>query len=349
MKRAAVAEARIRQPSDFEAEYDAGVTAMAFSDTGTLAVTLGDGSVQLVGPDQSVRAVQAHDGAALCLALDIDGQGFVSGGDDGRLMRSTAEGSTQELVHAPGRQIDVLAVSRLANARAVAIGREVRLLASSGKVSAQTSDHPSTVTGLAFDPKGKRLAASHYGGVSLWWTASLGSAPQRLDWRGSHISVTWSPDGAFLMTAMQECELHGWRLRGNEPMAMRGYAAKVRSVDWLARPQWLVTAGAECVIAWPFAGSGPQGKAPAELCKDFGSLVSRVAVHPKQPLVAAGFEDGCVAICSVTSGLDNRVFRIRPPDGGRVTALVWSPDGLRLAVGTDAGALSLFDLVYDGA
>ena len=349
MKRASVAEARVRQPRDFEVEYDTGVTAMAFSDIGTLAATLGDGSVQLVGPDQSVRAVQAHDGAALCLALDIDGQGFVSGGDDGRLVRTDAKGSTQALMSVPGRQIDVLAVSRPVKARVVAIGREVRLLVSSGDISAQTSDHPSTVTGLAFNPKGKRLAVSHYGGISLWWTASLGSAPERLDWRGSHISVTWSPDGAFLMTAMQECELHGWRLRGNEPMAMRGYAAKVRSMDWLARPQWLVTAGAECVIAWPFAGAGPQGKVPKELCKDVGSLVTRVAVHPKQPLIAAGFDDGCVAICSVTSGLDDRVFRIRLPDGGRVTALVWSLDGLRLAVGTDAGALSLFDLVYDGA
>jgi WD40 repeat protein len=348
MRRASVTELPVREPRDFEVEYDAGVTAMVFADTGTLAVTLGDGSLQLVGPDQSLRAVQAHDGAALCLALDIDGRSFVSGGDDGRLVRTNADGSMQELVRAPGRQIDVLAVSRPANARAVALGREVRLLTSSGE-SAYTSSHPSTVTGLAFNPKGKRLAVSHYGGVSLWWTASLGSTPQRLDWRGSHISVTWSPDGAFLMTAMQECELHGWRLKGNEPMAMRGYATKVRSMDWLAKPQWLVTAGADCVIAWPFAGAGPQGKAPAELCKDVGSLVTHVAVHPQQPLVAAGFEDGCVAICSVTSGSGDRIYRLRPPGGGRVTALAWSQDGARLATGSNMGMLSLFDLVYDGA
>src|SRR6516164_5914437 len=31
----------------------------------------------------------------------------------------------------------------------------------------ETADHPSTVTGLAFNPKGKRLAVSHYGGVTL--------------------------------------------------------------------------------------------------------------------------------------------------------------------------------------
>ncbi|HYZ22943.1 MAG TPA: WD40 repeat domain-containing protein, partial [Rhodopila sp.] len=223
VRRASLAEPRLREPRDFETEYGAGVTAAAFSDAGTLAAALGDGSIQLIDADHTARAAQAHDGAALCLALDVDGQGFVTGGDDGRLVRTANDGSTVELLSAPGRQIDVLAVSRPANARAVAIGKEVRLLDRAGAVLARTSDHPSTVSGLAFNPKGKRLAVSHYGGVSLWWTASFGGTPQRLDWRGSHIGVTWSPDGAFVMTAMQECELHGWRLKDGESMAMRGY------------------------------------------------------------------------------------------------------------------------------
>ncbi|HYZ23253.1 MAG TPA: WD40 repeat domain-containing protein, partial [Rhodopila sp.] len=132
-------------------------------------------------------------------------------------------------------------------------------------------------------------------------------------------------------------------------MAMRGYAAKVRSMDWLAKPPWLATAGAECVIAWPFTGAGPQGKAPAELCQGAGALVTRVAVHPNQPLLAAGFDDGRVAVCGLSSEPDNRTFPIRPADGGRVTALVWSRDGTRLAVGTEAGALSVLDLSYAGS
>jgi WD40 repeat protein len=344
-----LAESRIVQPLDFETGFDAGVIALVFSDAGLLAAALGDGSLRLVDEDEAVRTVQVHDGAALCLALDIDGQGFVTGGDDGRLMRTTEDGSVAPLLAAPGRQIDVLAVSRSARLRAVAVGKEVRLLDRTGGVCARTSDHPSTVLGLAFNPKGKRLAAAHYGGVTLWWTASLGGTPQRLDWRGSHIGVTWSPDGTYVMTAMQECELHGWRLKDSESFSMAGYTAKVRSMDWLAKPPWLATAGSGCVVAWSFAGSGPQGKAPAELCSGIGPLVTRVAVHPKQPLIAAGFDDGAVAVCGLRSGPEDAVFRVRPADGGRVTALAWSPDGTRLAVGTEAGGLSLFDLSYSGA
>jgi WD40 repeat protein len=36
--------------------------------------------------------------------------------------------------------------------------------------------------------------------------------------------------------------------------------------------------------------------------------------------------------------------RLRWPDWERVTTLAWSPDGTRLAVGTETGAISLFDL-----
>jgi WD40 repeat protein len=341
-----LAERRPRQPRDFAAAYDAAITAVAFSETDVLAVALGDGSIQLIGPDGTVRAEQVHGGAALCLAVDIDGHGFITGGDDGRLVRSAIDGSACELLSAPGRQIDVLAVSRPANARAVAIGREVRLLDATGGVRTCASSHPSTVSGLAFNPKGKRLAVSHYGGVTLWWTNARGGSPQRMEWRGSHIGVTWSPNGAYVMTAMQECELHGWRLADGESMALSGYATKVRSMDWLARPAWLVTAGARSVVAWPFAGSGPQGKAPIELCRGVGRLATRVAVHPKQPLVAAGFDDGSVAVCALPNQVDDGIFRIRPSGGGQVTALAWSRDGRQLAIGTEAGILSLFDLSY---
>jgi WD40 repeat protein len=259
------------------------------------------------------------------------------------------DGGLTELTRAPGRQIDVLAVSHAAKALAAGVGREVRLLDANGKVRACASDHPSSVSGLAFNPKGKRLAVAHYGGVTLWWTATLGQTPKRLAWRGSHIGVSWSPDGSYLMTAMQECELHGWRVADGSDFAMRGYAAKVRSMDWLANPPTLATSGADCVVAWPFSGSGPQGKPPVEIGQGIGRLVTQVAVHSTRPLVATGFDDGGVAICEVTTDRESRAIRLRPADGYRISALAWSHDGARLAAGTDGGTVSLFDLAPRGA
>lgn len=335
-------------PPGLETAFEAAVTGAVFTEAGLLAASLGDGTVQFVGPDNEVQTVQAHDGAVLRLVLDIDGRSVVTGGDDGLVVRSLLDGTRTELMAAPGRQIDVLTASRAAKARAVAVGKEVRLIGEDGAVRAREADHPSTVSGLAFNPKGKRLAVAHYGGVTLWWAATIGQSPTRLAWRGSHISVCWSPDGAYLMTAMQECSLHGWRVAGGEDFAMSGYAAKVRSMDWLAKPPMLVTAGADCVIAWPFAGSGPQGKPPLEVGQGIGQLVTQVAVHPGRPLMAAGFNDGRVAICELTADREKRALRLRPGDGGRVSALAWSRDGKRLAVGTAAGRLAMFDLARRG-
>jgi WD40 repeat protein len=153
-----LAESRVQVSPSTETLSDAGITSAVFSDAGLLAAALGDGAVQIIGPNGDTEIVQAHDGAALCLALDIDGRSFVTGGDDGRVVRTAADGSFAELMHAPGRQIDALAVSRPGKVRAVAVGREVRLLDATGRVRASSSDHPSTVSALAFNPKGKRLA-----------------------------------------------------------------------------------------------------------------------------------------------------------------------------------------------
>src|ERR1700722_5141286 len=93
----------VRQSRSIENEFDAGITGAVFSDAGLLAAALGDGTIRLIGANQDIRTVQAHDGAALCLARDIDGHGFVTGGDDGRLVRTSADGETAELMSAPGQ------------------------------------------------------------------------------------------------------------------------------------------------------------------------------------------------------------------------------------------------------
>lgn len=341
----ALLDAPVRAPLRRELGFDVHVSGAAFLADGTFAAALGDGSVRLIAPDGAEpRVAQAHrDGSpVLAMALDIDGTGVLTGSDDGRLARTGADGTVEPLAEFPGHQIDVLTASAAAGLRAVAAGREVRLLDRAGKMMAGNADHPSTVTGLAFNPKGKRLAVSHYGGVTLWWTASFGQGRMQLGWRGSHIGVTWSPDGSAVMTAVQERELHGWRLTEGEQMRMAGYAAKVRCFDWLARPMMLVTSGAESVLAWRFTGGGPMGKAPLELARGLGRLVTYVAVHPTRRLVAAGFDDGQVALCALDE--QENIVRLRGRDASRITALAWSRDGARLAAGTDAGAVLIYDL-----
>jgi WD40 repeat protein len=334
---------RILVPRTWHWAFDAAVTGLVFTRSGRhLGAALGDGTLRIMprhDPEASPRTVAVHDGAALCLERDLGPNAFLSGGDDGWLVRTNIDGSRELLLTAPGQWIDTIAVGE--SLRAVALGREVRILAASGTETGRSADHPSTVSGLAFNPKGKRLAVSHYDGVTLWWTSALGKTPKRFKWRGSHIGVSWSPDGAFLVTATQENELHGWRVADGVDMRMSGYARKVRSLGWVAKPLYLLSAGSESVVAWPFSRGGPMGKAPLELGDRGGPLVSVVAAHPKRPLVAFAYADGEVRVAELPG---DRMVSVKPAGEGKPTNLAWSSDGAALAVGTEDGAVCLIEL-----
>jgi WD40 repeat protein len=162
-----------------------------------------------------------------------------------------------------------------------------------------------------------------------------------LDWQGSHLGVTFSPDHKFLVTAMHEPALHGWRLADSRHMRMTGYPARVRSMSWSAGGKALATSGADTVIVWPFASKdGPMGKEPAMLAP-LQARVSVVACHPKQDLLAAGYSDGTILMVRMSDGAE---ILVRKNAAVAVAALGWNDKGTLLAFAAedgDAGLLAL--------
>ena len=182
---------------------------------------------------------------------------------------------------------------------------------------------PSTVGALAFAPKGFRLAIAHYNGVTLWFPNAQ-ATPDRLEWKGSHLGASFSPDGRFLITSMQEPTLHGWRLSDKQDMRMAGYGARVRSVGWTADGKWLATSGSTQLIFWPFqAKDGPMGKTP-KLLAPTGEQVDAVACNPEQDIVAVGCADGLVLLVRLDDGAE---VLAKKAGEAAVTALAWSADG----------------------
>ena len=159
--------------------------------------------------------------------------------------------------------------------------------------------HPSAVTGLAFDAKGKRIGASHYNGATLWFVAAKTDSPRKLEWKGSHTGFAIHPDGDAVVTAMQENALHGWRLSDGQHMRMSGYPSKTTALSFTRNGKWLASSGADAMVLWPFFGGGPMGKAPLELAGGDGILCTQVACHPQQEMVAGGFADGLVVMADV--------------------------------------------------
>lgn len=323
------------------ASWNFGDFAVAGAQNGRLmAMAFGDGSVRLFDsetPEAAPVVVSAHKGACLSLAADIDKGGFLSGGDDGRVVKIAAVGSAETLWESKGKWVEHVTAHAGAGVRAFAVGKIAYVMNKKGEL--RELAHASTVGGLAVNPKGKRIAVSHYNGVSLWWLAST-AAPSVLEWRGSHLQALWSPDGDYLITAMQENALHGWRLSDSEHMRMTGYPGKVRNIAFTRRGHHLATTGSDSVICWPFTGGGPMGKPPVEFGSAGGSLVSFVAANPKLDIVAAGFEDGSVIVGQ--PGATNTIGII-DANGSPVTTLVWNPDGDRLLVGNEAGAVHFAD------
>ena len=224
--------------------------------------------------------------------------------------------------------------------RPASVGRQLHLFDARG-TRLKTLATPTSVGGIAFDARGKRVAATHYNGCSLWFVAAKEDKPRVLEWKGSHGTVAVSPDGTHVVTAMQENALHGWRVADGQHMRMSGYPAKTRSLSFTARGRWLATSGADSVVIWPFFGGGPMGKAPTELAGGDGVLCTAVASHPQHEVVAAGFADGLVAISEIASG---KVVPVAAPGRGSVSALAWNATGTQLAFGTETGFAGLVDL-----
>ncbi len=290
----------------------------------------------LFADGEDEKTVAVHGGGIL--VSTCDGERIVTGGDDGRLVSTNASGEAKEIAaDEKKRWIDQVALGP-DNAVAWSVGKMTYVL--TGKGELRSFEAPSTVGGLCFAPKGFRLAIAHYNGVSFWFP-NAAAAPEKFEWKGSHLGVTISPDGRFLVTMMQEPTLHGWRIVDAKHMRMSGYSARVRSVSWTANGQFLATSGSEQVILWPFDGKdGPMGRQPKLLAPE-EARVSVVACHPKQPVVAAGYANGLVLLVRMDDGA---LIQVRPADGQPVTALGWDATGQTLAYGTeigDAGVLTL--------
>ena len=290
---------------------------------------LGRTAAFVLGEDKGDETRLALVGGGI-LSAATDGVSVGTGGDDGKVFSTDAKGESRLVAtDAKRRWIDHVAAGPDG---AVAWSAGKQAFAQAGKGEPKSIEVQSTVGGLSFAPKGLRLAVAHYNGVSMWFPNAQ-AAPEVLEWKGSHHHVAFSPNGQFLVTAMQEPALHGWRVVDAKHMRMSGYSARVRSFGWTMGGKWLATSGSEQLVLWPFQGKdGPMGKQP-KMFAAFAVRVTAVACHPKQEVVAVGYADGTVLLVRIDDGAE-----------GPVTALSWDAAGTLLAWGTEAGEAGVIDL-----
>ena len=182
------------------------------------------------------------------------------GGDDGQGGRDRPKGRASTLATDPKRRwIDH-----------VALGPDGALAWSAGKTAfvqakeLRQFEAPSTVGGLAFLPKGFRLAIAHYNGATLWFPNAAAAEPEKFEWKGSHLGVSVSPDGA--LPGDHDAGANAARLADRRPATYAHVRlCGPRHLGRLdgRRPAGWRPPGATQIILWPFqTKDGPMGKQP---------------------------------------------------------------------------------------
>ena len=206
-------------------------------------------------------------------------------------------------------------------------------------------EHESTIGGVSFDSKGRRLAVSRYGGVTLWkkdysnkWSSS------NLIWKGSHNKVIFSTDDRFLVTSMQENQLHFWRLKDKTDSFMSGYGAKVKSFAFVYDSKFLVTSGSNEAICWPFDGNGPEGRKPICLPYVGNKPVTFVEPFPNENAIFTGLSDGSVFLSEIEKSTNTII--IRSFTESEVTTIAVTEDCSSILIG-DIGGNILWTSIWD--
>ncbi len=292
--------------------------------------------------DMGHKSHQAHHGLLNSIRDPLTNT-ILSGGEDGKVIRTSADGQSTVVAEIPRKWITSVAAGPSGSV-GFAHGKTVIVRMADGKQ--REFVEPRSVEGLAFAPKGLRVALARYNGVTLHWVGTAGQ-PIHLEWKGAHNGVSFSPDGRFVVTTMQENALHGWKVdvKSSEEarhMRMTGYPAKIKSISWSQKGRWLASSGAPAAIVWPFQGKdGPMGKAPLELGTRANILVTSVCFHPTDDVLAIGFIDGMVLGVRIA---DQKEAMLRRPGKGAVTSMGWSQSGKLLAFASEAGDCGVIDI-----
>jgi WD40 repeat protein len=327
-------------------QLDAGDFAAAGGLAGNLCV-VGAGDGTMLGIDVTTGKERfrrtAHSGGVLGVSLAPDGSRFVTCGQEPRAklwdekgeLQGELPGSAEE---SSGPCVEQVAWAPTGERIATGAGRTVRVWSASGELLLAPEPLASTVSALVWRGDGTGVAATCYGGVHLWPFVA-GAKTRHLQWKGSLISATFSPDGKVLACGSQDKTVHFWRLARGEDAEMSGYLFKPKALAWDHESKLLATGGDATVTLWDFRGKGPEGTQPLQLEAHKG-LCSGLAFHPHKGILASGSQDTSVLLWEPRRGTRPIRYAFLRDE---ITVLAWHPSGNGLLGGDASGTVCLWE------
>lgn len=318
----------------FRVETGDYVAALAVAADGSVCIAgLGDGraSVLDLTTGRELSTFVAHRGGVLDLAISPDGRRFITGGQEEVAKIWSVDGSLlKELPGGPSAWVDTVAWAPKGERVATGCGKRVRVWTTQGEPIVETEPLESTATGLTWRADGGALAVACYGGVHILPFVA-GAKARHLAWKGSLISLAWSPDAKVIACGSQDCSVHFWRLSSGQDAQMSGYSFKPRALAWDADSKQLATSGDATVTVWDFRGKGPEGTRPVQLQGHKG-VCSALAFSPRKGVLASGSQDTSVLLWEPRRGDKPIRYGFLEDE---VTGLAWHPHHHTL-VGADA-------------
>ncbi len=224
---------------------------------------------------------------------------------------------------------------------AIASGNIVRLCSPQGEVETSFPFPGGTVGAMAWHPKGSLLGIAGYGGILIYNSLDPIAKPIELKWKGSLLSLSWSPDGKFIVAGCQDNTAHVWSVRTKKDSLMSGFNYKPLQLTWSNGGKRLLTGGTKDLVIWSFNRKGAEEGAPVERAFHDHAICA-IAVTANGKSIASGCRNGHIAIWE--SANDQRPKTSTTLDS-RVEHLQWSParKSKMLAASSRYGSLHLFD------
>jgi WD40 repeat protein len=284
------------------------------------------------------QQLSAHLFGATQVAWHPRDDRFATAGKDGfvRLWDAGPDGLVKEL-NCGAEWVEHIAWSDNGRLLATAAGRRLRVWTKDGELVQEYPDHSNTIAAIAWKTGAEELASACYGRLQFW-TPDSSEALRTFSWKGSMLSLAWSPDGRHLCHGNQDATVHFWIVKTGKELQMWGYPSKVRELAWDHRSRYLATGGGSSITVWDCSGKGPANTKPIVL-NFHRLLVTHFAYQHAGGLLASGCHQGQLALWKPSKRTEPDAVAALP---AAITGVSWSPEDRRVAAIAEDGSVAVF-------
>ena len=281
-----------------------------------------------------------HDAGLLAMSINQGGEIFATAGQDGCVcIWDSYKGQKINTIELGKSWVEHLKWSPDGCLLAIASSRNVYIFNPEGEEKWCSEKHPSTVSAIGWS-KENELASACYGRVSFY-DVIANKLNQKLEWKGSLVSMELSPNGDIVACGSQDNTVHFWRRSTGDDTEMTGYTGKPNHLSFDNTGTLLATGGSERVTVWSFKDNGPEGTIPGEL-GHHTEPISSLSFSNKGMLIASGSRDGSVVVSYLKDNGDGDPVGAAF-SGDHVSGITWRPDDCALAAVNASGAIKVWE------